>query len=507
MTTSKQSLIDRMTRQEKEEYLHLLEIQSRRYAKKSLVEFSVRNGFIPAKHHQLIIDYLEKLERGDIQNLLIQTPPGAAKSTYASMMFPSWFLGRNPKMNVIAASHTMELAERFGRKVRGMVASPDFKEIFGFGLSTESAAAGRWETEKGGEYFSVGVGGSVTGRRGDLIVIDDPIRGREDADSTTMRDKLWDWYRHDLLTRIKPGGKQVLAMTRWHEDDIAGRILEREAEKWTTLKLEMINTREDDPLDRAVGETLWPEWFTMEMIERAQQDPRGWSSLYQQNPVPDGGGEFKKNWVEYYDNAPNLKNVAPIILVDPANQLNKRADYTAIWVIGVGGDENYYVLDIVRDRLNLADRVDTIFRLHRKWKARVVRYEKYGMQSDIDYIKIEMDRRSYRFKIQEVGGTRIKKEDRIRRLIPYFRDGKMIFPREFNYTETSGRTTDLVRVFIEEELAAFPVSKHDDLLDSLSRLAEPGLVIPRFIPEEDRRAEMMALEGAAFEPFDPEFAY
>jgi predicted phage terminase large subunit-like protein len=194
------------------------------------------------------------------------------------------------------------------------------------------------------------------------------------------------------------------------------------------------------------------------------------------------------------------------MLVDPANDKSKKSDYTAIWVIGVGGDDNFYVMDIVRDRLNLAERVDMVFKLHRRWRPAEVRYERFGMQTDIDYLKIEMDRRSYRFRIREVAGTRISKEDRIRRLVPYMRNGRVIFPHEFYYTDSSGNSKDLVRHFIEEELIMFPLGKHDDLIDSLSRLAEPGLVLPKHVPEEDRRL-MFNNEDAEFTPLDPVLGY
>lgn len=493
---------------EKKKLLDLVEEQTRREAKNSLSVFAARQGFVPAKHHKLIIEHLEAVERGDIKNLLIVTPPGAAKSTYSSILFPAWFLGRNPNRLVLAASNTLELAERFGRKVRQLIAAPDFDNIFKAGLSTESAAAARWETNKGGEYFGVGVGGSVVGRRSDLLVLDDVVRSKEDVESETMRDKVWDWYNADILTRLKPDARQIFVNTRWHMDDLTGRILDRYGKDWSVLHIEMENTREDDPLGRAIGERLWPEWFTEEMVERAKLDIVTWNALYQGNPVPDGGGEFKKSWVEYYDNPPPKNKLATMMLVDPATQVKKRSDYTAIWIIGIGGDENYYVLDIVRDKLNLSDRVDLIFKLHKKWRPRVVRYERYAMQTDIEHLKSEMDRRVYRFKIQEITRSgRIKKEDRIRRLIPTFKDGHIIFPRELMYTDYSGRTQDLVRIFIEEEMATFPVARHDDLIDALSQLSEPGLVVPRFIEEEERKIEMAGLEDAEFVPMDPTMGY
>ena len=158
--------------------------------------------------------------------LMVCLPPGAGRVTYVSMVFPAWFLGRNPKKSIIAASHTQELAERFGRRVRNIYASPAHRNVFGVSVAADSGAAGRWETEQGGEYFATGVGGSVAGRRADLGIIDDPVRSREDADSDLRRERVWEWYINDFVPRLKPGAGQIVVSTRWHEDDLAGRLLE-----------------------------------------------------------------------------------------------------------------------------------------------------------------------------------------------------------------------------------------------------------------------------------------
>lgn len=459
---------------DKKQLLLALKEKAQREASNSLAAFCRMQGFEPATHHKLIIDKLEQLEAGDIDRLMIFMPPGSAKSTYASVLFAAWFMGRNPTKNLVAASHTGELAARFGRRVRNIVGSADYHDIFDLGLSKDSTAADRWDNDQGGEYYACGVGGNVTGRRADLVLLDDPVRSREDADSETLRDKQWEWYLADLMTRLKPGGKIVLIMTRWHEDDIAGRILEREKDKWTILSLPMECEEDGDPLGRKVGDRLWPEWFTDAMLEAAKADERTWTSLYQQRPRPMEGAEFKREWLEWYEQVPRRKTLTTVMLVDPASGKNKTSDYTAIWVIGLGSDGNYYVVDIVRDRLNLTERAAAVFRLHKKWKPYEVRYERYGMMGDIEHIKDKMERESYRFRIVEVGGA-LKKEDRIRRLVPLFQQGRFWFPTEFWYTEASGRRIDLVQTFVEEELLAFPVAKHDDMMDGLSRIAQPDL--------------------------------
>ena len=194
----------------------------------------------PAVHHKLLIAKLEAVARGKIKRLMIFLPPGAAKSTYASILFPPWYMGRHPTHPVIAASHAKELAERFGRRVRNIVDSPIYRDIFGFGLGEESGAAGRWETARGGEYYAVGVDGSVTGRRAALGIIDDPVKGRAEADSPTIRNHAWEWYKSDFWTRLLPDAGVIYIGTRWHDDDLASRLLEEQkagGEQWEVVSI------------------------------------------------------------------------------------------------------------------------------------------------------------------------------------------------------------------------------------------------------------------------------
>jgi predicted phage terminase large subunit-like protein len=410
-------------------------------------------------------------------------PPGSAKSTYSSVFFPEYFLGRNPQLQVISASHTVELAEAFGRRVRNAVGAPDFNMLWNASLAADNSAAGRWSTSKGGQYFAVGVGGSVTGRRSDLAIIDDPVASREDADSERMRERTWQWWVNDLKTRLKPHARIVFAMTRWHEDDLAGRILDQERDRWKVIKIPML-AGENDPLGRKPDERLWPEWFTEEMLADAQKDPRSWISLYQQEPRPAEGAEFKRSWIQRYTTPPRLLN--KILMVDPAGAKGKTSDYTAMWVVGLASDQNAYVVDGLRDRLNLTERADDLFALHKKHKPIETRYERYGAFGDIEHLKSEMERRQYRFAVKEVGGQ-IQKEARIRRLIPWFQAGRVWLPHELIRESVDGKQYDVVKDFVEQEYASFPVGRHDDSFDCLSRLAEPGMALPW--PDEGEYAD------------------
>ena len=311
---------------------------------------------------------------------MIFMPPGHAKSTYASVLFPPWYLGRNPAKQLIGASHTAEFAESFGRRVRNTVTSTEFSGIFSIQLAGDSQAAGRWGLVQGGEYFGVGVGGSITGRRADGGIIDDPIRGREDADSETIREKTWNWYISDFRTRLKPNAFIILIQTRWHEDDLAGRILPekyagesglitaRDGEVWEVVNFPALAV-DDDVLGREPGTALWPDWYTVEMLEqeRITQGERNWSALYQQRPTPESGDYFKRDWIQYYEDAP--KNLQVYGASDYAVTADG-GDYTVHGVVGIDSDDNIYILDWWRDRVTTEVWVNVFIELARKWKPK-----------------------------------------------------------------------------------------------------------------------------------------
>ena len=338
------------------------------------------------------------------------------------------------------------------------------------------------------------------------IIIDDPVAGREDAESETLRRKTREAYEDDLKTRLIPGGSTIMILTRWHESDLAGHILPenwngesgdilcRDGQTWHVLCIPAIAEREDDPLGRPIGGRLWPEWFTEAHFDQFRANPRTWMALFQQRPRPAEGAEFKISWLQRYGKAPRTLN--KIITVDPSSGKRKdRGDYTSMWVIGLAPDGNRYILDCVRDRLNLTERTEALFKLHRKWKPLQVRYEQYGLQADIESIKAEQERQQYRFQIQEVGGA-LKKEDRIRRLIPLYQYGQIYHPTSLMYRNTAGEDIDLQAEY-EKEFAAFPVARHDDMMDSLARMEEPSLSLP--FPTESYEPDEYV---SAYQPHD-----
>lgn len=256
----------------------------------------------PARHHRLMLDHLSALAAGQTDRLMLLLPPGHAKSTYASILFPAWFLARHPRSSIIGASHTADLAEHFARNVRDTIRRHG--HLLGLDIAREDRAVARWRSSQGGDYFACGVRGPITGRRADLVLIDDPVKSHAEADSPSARNALWNWYRSDLATRLKPGGRIVLVMTRWHPDDLGGRLLDTDP-SWTVLSLPAI-AGSDDPLNRAPGEALWPEWEDEAALarKRAIVGSRVWNALFQQNPVPDTDNLFPVTRIPILDTLP-----------------------------------------------------------------------------------------------------------------------------------------------------------------------------------------------------------
>lgn len=450
------------------------EIQKRLAARTNLarcIEYR-QAGYAPAQHHQLLIDHLEAVERGDIERLMVCMPPGSAKSTYASIEFPAWFLGRNPGKSVIAASHTQELAERFGRRVRNVVSSAEFDRVFGVGVADDSASAGRWDTTKGGEYFAAGVGGSITGRRADLAVIDDPVKSREDADSDRSRQKAWDWYVNDLLTRLKPGARQIVVMTRWHEDDLGGRILERERNRWTLLEIAM-EALPNDPLGRKTGERLWPEWFTDDMLMVAKMDMRAWNALYQQQPAADVGDYFKAEWFGEYEAAPELLHVygASDFAVTEGG-----GDYTEHGVFGLDPMGNIYVLDWWRGQTSPDVWIERQCDLIVKHKPLCWFGESGVIRRSIEpFLMRRMNERKAFSRLEWVASI-ADKPSRARSIQALSSMGKVFFPK------ASAFKADVLG-----QMMRFPAGKHDDAVDVMGLIGRALEFVkpPKLRPVED----------------------
>jgi len=300
-----------------------------------------RQGHAPAAHHRLLIRELEGLANGRWDRLMLLLPPGSAKSTYASLLFPPWFLANKPYAHVIAASHTSSLARSFGRGVRSLI--EEHGSRLDLWLDPNNRSAGRFGVVGGGSYFATGVRGPITGRRADLLLIDDPVKSQAEADSGTARDHLWDWFRSDLVTRLKPGGRVVLVMTRWHPDDLGGRLLQS-ADAWRVVRLPAF-AESDDLLGRSPGEPLWPEWEDAAALgrKRAVLGDRTFDALFQQSPRTAGGRLFKTaNLVVVEERARGVSVRAWDLAA------SKDGDWTAGVLLTKTAEGSYQVTDVRR---------------------------------------------------------------------------------------------------------------------------------------------------------------
>ena len=410
---------------------------------------------VPAAHHRVMIEHLERLARGEITRLMVLAPPGSAKSTYVSILFPVWYLMNHPASAIIGGSHTMELAEKFSRRVRNLIA--EHSGTLGYDLAPDSAAAGRWETPAGGEYFAAGVRGSVTGRRADLMIIDDPVSSRQEADSLLVSERTWDWWRSDAFTRLKPGARVVLVQTRWTEHDLGGRLEEDMAaggEPWTVLRLPML-AEANDPMGREPGEMLWADWFTPAMLAQAQRDTRTFSALYQQRPMPETGDFFRREWLHPVEHVPARESLRIFGASDYA-VTQAGGDYTVHVVLGIDLDDRLYLLDMWRGQASSDVWVESFCDLVIQWKPLGWAEETGQIRAGIGPWLDKRSRERRAFVARETFPTRGDKGVRAQSI-----RGRMALTGLYYRADAPFRSA------LETELLGFPAGKNDDVTDSL----------------------------------------
>ncbi len=392
---------------------------------------------------------------------MINMPPRHGKSELATKRFPAWFLGRNPRLNVITASYNSELATDFGRQVRNIVSSKEYGALFQTRLAPDSKAANRWNTDAGGMYIAAGVGTSVTGRGADVFLIDDPLKDRQEADSELRRNTVWDWYSSTAYTRLAKGGRIIVIQTRWHEDDLAGRLLEQEAkggDKWTILELPAISSK---------GEALWEEEFPLEVLERTRSvlQPRDWSALYQQRPAPDEGAYFKREWFKYYDELPDrlrLYGASDYAVTDGGG------DYTVHIVCGVDENDDIYVVDLWRGQTASDTWIDAWLSLVRQHKP-LLWVEEQGqiIKSIGPFLEKRMrEERVYCRREQVV--SLADKPSRGRSIQARTSMGRVFFPSQAPWVAE-----------FQSELLTFPAGKHDDMVDAYGLI---GRMLDELVP-------------------------
>lgn len=298
----------------------------------------------PALHHRYILSRLQDAIDGKIRKLMILVPPGAGKSVYTSIAFPTFFLNRYPNRTILACSHAHNLAQTFGRHCRNIVERN--ATVLGYSLAGDLQAADEWETDKKGRYFCAGVGGKIAGHRAGVGLIDDYLGSQQDADSVTMRDKVHAWFKNDFRPRLWPNAPEIIIANRRHEDDLVGRLLADEND-WTVIRIPML-AEDDDVLGRKRGDRLWPDWYQQYQVDDAMKDPRVWAGLYQQRPAPEEGNFFKKDWlVEYRPEdlaAAERSGMHYYCASDHAVKMKESNDRTCLLAAGVDSSNRIWIL-------------------------------------------------------------------------------------------------------------------------------------------------------------------
>lgn len=430
------------------------ELLKRREARSGLLSFAEYTNpmYIPAPHHKLIADKLEAVERGEIKRLMITMPPRHGKSELASRRFPAWYLGRNSGKQIIAASYNSDLANDFGREVRNIVDTPEFGALFPIKLAQDSKAANRWHTDKGGMYVAAGVGTAITGRGADILIIDDPFKDRQEADSEINRQRVWDWYTSTAYTRLMPGGAVIVINTRWHDDDLSGKLLDEQengGDQWDLLSL---------PAIQPDGSALWPEWYPIDRLEqiRSVLPPRDWNALYQQNPIPDDGDYFKGAWFTDYDELPenlNIYGASDYAVTDG------KGDWTEHGVFGMDSQGNLYVVDWWRGQTTSDVWIERKCDLIIKHSPQCWFGEAGPIRRAVEPFMIRrMDERNARCRVEWMASI-ADKEARARGIQGLASMGKIFFPKNAAWKGD-----------VLAQLLRFPAGKHDDAVDVFSLL-------------------------------------
>lgn len=473
---------------------------------------AVRPTYMKTRFHSLLAFELQKMYEnvrdGIDQRAMVEVQPQIGKSTTCSELFPAWVLGKShldtkKGWPIICASYGSSLAEQKSQNCRDIVESEAYQMIFpGTRLRQDSTSKEYWRTTTGGSYKAIGVGGGLTGFEGKLLVCDDPFKDRADADSELIRENTWKWWDTVFTTRKQGITGMLLVNTRWHLDDVAGRLIAQqeraeasrlslaEYDQWKRLNFPAFAVEDEffyGKLFRKAGEVLCPERFSHSSMikERNNKDPYEWSSLYMQNPVTKGTAKFKTEWWKYFDDADiKFKKLRTYTLVDPATK-KKKSDNSVIRTIGKEMTTGYvFLLEETAGRLDPGETVDAIFHHVRTWRSRVW-VESNAYQSTLVYWITEKQREEQMFfEVNELNSTK-SKEDRIEGLIPLYKAG-MIFHRKSD-------------TLLEGELLVFPKGKNDDRADAVGMFLDVAEITAAPVtPEQKQQEREEAAEG-----FDP----
>lgn len=461
-----EEIIDMLPPGERAEILQiaqeLTDGEEREKAEKDFLSFvrSMWVGFVDGRHHKVMSRKFQEIAEGKTKRLIINMPPRHTKSEFASYLLPAWFLGKFPDKKIIQCSNTAELAVGFGRKVRNLVASPQYGKIFpNVSLRSDSKAAGRWSTNQNGEYFAIGVGGTVTGKGADLLIIDDPHSEQEAALASTnpeIFDKVYEWYTSGPRQRLQPGGSIVVVMTRWSKRDLTGKIIksaiERDGDQWEVI---------DFPAILPSGEPLWGEFWSIEELEalRTELPLPKWQAQYQQQPTSEEGAIVKREWWQIWDGEIPPRCEFIIQSWDTAFTKNERSDYSACTTWGVfhknenPDDVNIILLDAFKKRMEFPELKLKALQHYQEYTPDTLIVEAKAAGAPLIYELRQMD-----IPVSEF--TPVRGNDKIARInsvSDLFANGKVWAPAT-RWAEE-----------VIEEMASFPNSDHDDLVDSTTQ--------------------------------------
>lgn len=455
------------------------ELAKRILSRKRLLPFVERfnpdylAGWVHKDICQRLEKFSEQVANKESPRLMLFMPPRHGKSTLASVAFPAWHLGRHPHHEFISCSYSGSLAMSFSRKVRQLLREPVYKNVFEKSrLDKDSQSIESWQTTQGGGYVAAGVGGGITGKGANVLVIDDPVKNREDAESDNNREATWDWYTSTAYTRLSPGGGILVILTRWHDDDLAGRLLKQAedgADQWEVIRYPAI--AEIDENFRKQGESLHPERYNVDALEQIRKaiGPRDWSALYQQNPVSDEGDYFSRDMIRYYEyDEIDTAELNYYCAWDLAIGQRDRNDYSVGIVVGIDEYDHLYVVDVVRGKYDGFELVEQILDLYETWRPGIVGIERGHIEMALGPFLQKRTRErglseAY-FKDLKVG--RRDKEARARAIQGRMQQGMVYFPKDAVWTGT-----------MVAELLRFPNGTHDDQVDALAWI---GLMMTEF---------------------------
>jgi len=433
-------------------------------------------AFIEGKHHKIYAEKLQNVADGKSTRLIVNMPPRHTKSEFASYLFPSWLMGRKPTSKIIQATHTSELAVGFGRKVKNLIDSPEFSDIFpDVNLASDAKASGRWSTNKGGEYYAVGVGGALAGRGADLLIIDDPV-SEQDALSPSALDNIYEWYTSGPRQRLQPGGSIIIVMTRWSVRDLTAKVLKKQAEggadQWEVVEFPAIFPDTDN--------VLWPEYWKKEELEAVRSSiPVGkWNAQYLQNPTAEEGAIIKREWWNIWENddPPHVSYI--IQSYDTAYSKSERADFSAITTWGIftpvdGESEAIILLDAQRGRWDFPELKEVAHQLYNEYDPDMILIEQKATGMPLTH---ELRRMG----IPVTPFTPSRGADKFTRMnscAPVFESG-MVWRPDTRFADE-----------VVEECASFPNGEYDDLADSMTqailRFRQGGFIITPSDYEDD----------------------